>query len=154
MKIQVILLVIVSTILKTINGGENWILGYYGRDSDLESVYFQMQILVILSVLWRNTKNHKWRNKLEHTLFRYYLYFIFGLFYRCKYRLCCWCHGGTILKTTNGGTNWITQNYSSTENLFSVYFADSITGYAVGISGTILKTTNSGTNWTTSDFRN
>jgi photosystem II stability/assembly factor-like uncharacterized protein len=55
--------------------------------------------------------------------------------------------GGTILKTTNGGTNWISQSSGTVEQLSSVYFTNSNTGWAVGTNGTILKTTNGGNNW-------
>jgi photosystem II stability/assembly factor-like uncharacterized protein len=54
----------------------------------------------------------------------------------------------TILKTTNGGTNWIQQTSGINNLLYSVYFTDANTGYTVGGSGTILKTTNGGSNWT------
>jgi hypothetical protein len=57
---------------------------------------------------------------------------------------------GTILKTTNGGTNWVAQNSGITgtyNNLNAVYFTDVNTGYAVGQMGKIIKTTNGGTNW-------
>lgn len=53
---------------------------------------------------------------------------------------------GTILKTTDGGTNWIQQVSGTTERLNSVYFTYAQTGYAVG-SGVILKTTDSGATW-------
>ena len=51
---------------------------------------------------------------------------------------------GTILKTTNSGTTWTILPSRTTNNLYSVNFADTTTGYAVGDIGTILKTTNSG----------
>jgi hypothetical protein len=54
---------------------------------------------------------------------------------------------GTIIKTTNGGTNWESQVSGTTTQLFSVYFNDTNIGWAVGDSGKILKTTNSGVNW-------
>jgi len=55
---------------------------------------------------------------------------------------------GTILKTTNGGTNWTAQTSGTTNVLNSIYFTDANTGYTVGEIGTILKTINSGTTWT------
>ncbi|MFA5781980.1 MAG: YCF48-related protein [Bacteroidales bacterium] len=55
---------------------------------------------------------------------------------------------GTILKTTDGGTNWTTQTSGTSSDLWSVYFTNANTGYAVGGTGTILKTINGGTNWT------
>ena len=51
---------------------------------------------------------------------------------------------GTILKTSNGGTNWTAETSGTTNDLTSVYFSDADTGYAVGSSGTILKTNNGG----------
>ena len=63
----------------------------------------------------------------------------------------------TIIKTTNGGTNWFIQlNELEYGNYFtqSIYFVDSNTGFAgyfgsmgFGVSGTIAKTTNGGLNW-------
>ena len=40
--------------------------------------------------------------------------------------------GGTILKTTNGGTNWFNQSLELTNNLYSVYFINANIGYIVG----------------------
>lgn len=56
--------------------------------------------------------------------------------------------GGTILKTTNGGINWITQ-FTGVPNkpLFGIHPVDSNVVYCVGWFETILKTTNGGTNW-------
>jgi photosystem II stability/assembly factor-like uncharacterized protein len=51
---------------------------------------------------------------------------------------------GTIMKTSNGGTDWTIQNSGTSNHLSSVFFTDANTGYAVGDLGTILKTTNGG----------
>ncbi|MCS7029696.1 MAG: YCF48-related protein, partial [Bacteroidia bacterium] len=56
--------------------------------------------------------------------------------------------GGTILKTTNGGTTWTPQTSGTTQLLYSVHFVNAAIGWAVGNSGTILKTTDGGTTWT------
>ncbi|HCA41858.1 MAG TPA: hypothetical protein DEP28_01240 [Bacteroidetes bacterium] len=57
--------------------------------------------------------------------------------------------GGTILKTTNGGKNWISQVTGVTDKpLFSIHPVDSNVVYCVGWFETILKTTNGGNNWT------
>jgi photosystem II stability/assembly factor-like uncharacterized protein len=58
---------------------------------------------------------------------------------------------GTVLATTNGGVDW-TEVVTAPRDLFSIYFADSNTGWAAG-AGVILKTTNGGTTWT-QQFRN
>jgi photosystem II stability/assembly factor-like uncharacterized protein len=54
---------------------------------------------------------------------------------------------GTILKTTNGGSNWEMKSSGVTSNLYSVQFTDFLTGYAVGDSSIILKTIDGGENW-------
>ncbi|MDQ3022258.1 MAG: YCF48-related protein, partial [Bacteroidota bacterium] len=56
---------------------------------------------------------------------------------------------GTIMKTTNGGTNWEVQNSGFTSNLLGTNFFDANLGFAVGSNnGTILRTNNGGYNWT------
>ncbi len=55
--------------------------------------------------------------------------------------------GGTILRTTNGGTTWTTQRSGTVNHLCSVFFTDANTGFAVGEAGTILHTTNAGATW-------
>jgi photosystem II stability/assembly factor-like uncharacterized protein len=55
---------------------------------------------------------------------------------------------GTILRTTNGGANWVQQTTGvPAKNLKSVHFLDAAVGYAVGDNGTILATADSGRNW-------
>jgi len=51
---------------------------------------------------------------------------------------------GTILRTTNGGTNWTFQFRGTSIYLYDVSFIDANTGTASGRNGTILRTTNGG----------
>lgn len=53
---------------------------------------------------------------------------------------------GTILKTINGGSSWVNISNDTLPNLNSVFFTDSLTGYAVG-TNCILKTTDAGKKW-------
>lgn len=53
-----------------------------------------------------------------------------------------------ILKTTDGGTTWVSKVSGTTNALRAVHFIDDNTGFAVGFAGTILKTTNAGETWT------
>lgn len=55
--------------------------------------------------------------------------------------------GGTILKTTNGGSDWNPLISGTNATLNSVFFSDNQTGFVVGASGTALKTSNGGANW-------
>jgi len=58
--------------------------------------------------------------------------------------------GSTILKTTNGGNDWSSQNSTYPHNFNSIYFPGKDTGYIVGLAcdeiggGIILKTTTGG----------
>jgi len=54
---------------------------------------------------------------------------------------------GTILRTINGGTDWLPVSNPATANLHKVQFAGTQTGYAAGDNGTLLKTTDSGASW-------
>ncbi len=66
---------------------------------------------------------------------------------------------GTILRTSDGGDNWIVQSSGTISTLNGVYFTDVNTGTAVGFDlvadtnsnpfvGIILRTTDGGNNWT------
>ena len=62
--------------------------------------------------------------------------------------------GGTIMKTTNGGSSWTFPSGITYPDMYfySVYFSDANTGYIVGIPGIsntckILKTINGGIDW-------
>ena len=53
-----------------------------------------------------------------------------------------------IMKTTNGGIDWIRQT-GGNRGLLAVYFSDSNNGTAVGEGGLIIRTTDGGTTWAT-----
>ena len=54
---------------------------------------------------------------------------------------------GTILRTTNGGNDWINQSSGTTNILYGVSFADANNGAAVSYGGIIIMTTDGGNNW-------
>ena len=56
--------------------------------------------------------------------------------------------GGAILKTTDGGTTWVSQTSETTFDMEDIFFIDANNGWAVGWYRTILRTTNGGTTWT------
>lgn len=54
----------------------------------------------------------------------------------------------TLLRTSNGGNNWIDVNLSSSTSAYNcVLFANSSTGFVVNDDGELIKTTNTGLNW-------
>jgi photosystem II stability/assembly factor-like uncharacterized protein len=58
-------------------------------------------------------------------------------------------NSGTILKTTNGGTNWSALSSNVPTHLFAIHFINATTGFIAGDVGTVLKTTNGGSSWAT-----
>ncbi|MEI6899924.1 MAG: YCF48-related protein, partial [Bacteroidota bacterium] len=57
-------------------------------------------------------------------------------------------HGGTIMKTTNGGINWSVLNSGTTATLSAISLPAPNIGFAVGSGGTAIKTNDGGTSWT------
>jgi photosystem II stability/assembly factor-like uncharacterized protein len=56
--------------------------------------------------------------------------------------------GGTVLKTTNGGTLWFPLNTGISQDLYAITCSDSLTVIACGTGGMIIRSTNSGADWT------
>lgn len=54
---------------------------------------------------------------------------------------------GTILVTSDGGSNWKIQTTNTTAQLLSVHFSDAMRGWVVGMEGTILGTSDGGSSW-------
>ena len=55
---------------------------------------------------------------------------------------------GNIMKTTDGGYNWVNQNSGTYDYFTEVEFVNNNTGWVIGLDGTILKTSNGGSIWT------
>ncbi|MCX6844221.1 MAG: YCF48-related protein [candidate division WOR-3 bacterium] len=54
---------------------------------------------------------------------------------------------GTIIHTSDAGTNWEQQTTDADTTLFDIDFGDSLQGMASGAGSTVLRTTDGGTNW-------
>ncbi len=60
------------------------------------------------------------------------------------------CSGsGSIMRTMDGGKNWIRMNTGSNAAMSRLHVQDKFTIYAVGASSTVIKTTDGGQTWTT-----
>jgi photosystem II stability/assembly factor-like uncharacterized protein len=152
-----------SIIVKTTNGGIDWTMqNQYG--SDLKSVYFpnadtgySVGVSVYRAMTFfywgyviLKTTNSGTNWALDYTFCDYYYYFGKGL---CSVYFTDANIGYTtgqgesyqpvMLKTTDGATEWTDQDIGG-NNLNSIYFPATDTGYAVGENGVILKTTNGG----------
>ena len=56
-------------------------------------------------------------------------------------------NGGIILKTTDGGNNWVLQHNGYNRFIYSVFFSNSSSGWAVGDEGIMFSTYNGGSDW-------
>ncbi len=57
---------------------------------------------------------------------------------------------GTIIKTSNGGINWVLMNTNLITRLNSIFIIDSLNIISCGDSGKVLRTSNGGNNWSVS----
>jgi len=163
-----------GTILKTTDGGLNWIPQYSGSTTDwFRSVYFpnaNTGYTVGIDIYGNNGIIRKttnggidWTNQNSGT--NQVLESVYFTDANTGYAVGNINVGGgtggytacIILKTINGGTNW-TEKYSDTSfRFYSVFFVNADTGYVVGSADTvsegyIIKTTDGGTNWTTQNI--
>lgn len=140
-----------GTIIKTTNGGIDWVIQNSGTTQKLNSVYFidamngyAVGYNVILKTIDGGTNWSIQKSGLSYAE-------LFSVYFINKDSGYIVGGDGQILKTTNGGEDWLVQSSGTSIWLNSVYFSDTDTGYACGgtlINGTILKTINGGKNWT------
>ena len=60
--------------------------------------------------------------------------------------------GGTILRTTDGGTNWVAMSTGTDEDLLDISMANPSNIVAVGANGTVVHSADGGSNWTASQL--
>ena len=138
-----------GVILKTTNGGNNWInivnpasnkdlFGLFILDSN--TIYITGYFETILKTTnsgqsWIEIKNGPWGQGNSYRSI-YFINYNTG-----------WV-GSTnqkILKTTNGGQNFI--EYTAINNIYDLYFKDSLNGILIKFESGPYKTTNGGINW-------
>jgi len=131
-----------GTILKTSDGGINWIL-LAKQPNDLNSVYFIDEntgwIVGDLIILKTKDGGDNWINQTgELNGFLHAVYFVD--------ESTGWAAGkrGTIIKTIDGGETWTVEPIRTGNDIHSVFITSSGIGWAVGEKGIILKTTNGG----------
>ncbi len=136
-------------ILKTTNGGNNWLSIYSGNAVDYQSVFFADAntgwVVGQNGVIIKSTNGgNNWFNQSSGVS----SLLMFVKFINVQTG---WVAGynGTILKTTNGGQNWIQKNSGVYSNLLCIYFLNSNLGFVSGDNGLIKRSTNGGETWNT-----
>ena len=139
-----------GTILKTIDGGTTWTAQNSNMTNSLWSVYFiddQVGWAVGGPMILKTTDGgDNWTTQVSGETEEGFLSVHFTDMQTG------WAVGGVgkfIMKTSNSGAIWSTENLGAIQYLTSVHFIDPQTGWAVGDIGKILKTTNGGTDWAT-----
>lgn len=143
-----------GVILKTIDGGDNWDIKYLNSGFFLNFIYFVNDTLGFAvgsngTLLRTSNCGETWTliqtGFTEHfnaiTFTNQNVGFIVG--------------SNKVLKTTNGGLNWIpfqgSYNLFYNASLYDVFFTDSLTGYVLGTGNnnlTVFNTIDAGINWT------
>lgn len=140
-----------STILKTTNSGNNWIVSNSPVSANFSSIFFVnpntgYTVGDIGRILKTTNGGINW-NIINAGINKnfYSVYFL---------QETGWVIGedGIILKTTNAGNSWNLQTSGTNFILKSLYFLNAQTGYIAGAKNTgypalILKTVNGGENW-------
>ncbi len=146
-----------GTILKSIDGGENWSIINSGISAELNSVFFINQNIGYVvgnygTILKTTDAGENWTTFITGTTSNLLAvhfptedigYVVGGDV----------IEPGLILKTTDGGESWASSTWEVNTKLMAVYFMNNDTGFAVGqkvfmsFRGIIIKTLNGGANW-------
>jgi photosystem II stability/assembly factor-like uncharacterized protein len=139
------------SVLKTIDGGNNWIIlregSYGGRNTS--KVFFVNSSLGFLlgdgmEELFKTTDSGKTWIKL---LVDYNFQGVTSLFFTSADIGYATLWSNDMLKTSNGGLTWETITVPQVGPFNAIDFTNDSTAYLVGFSGEILKTTDAGLNW-------
>lgn len=136
-----------STILRTMDGGDSWIVQEFTSTKYLYDVKIIDSAVVVAcgyaGVIYRSQDNgQNWSMKPSQTTeWLYALTFVnsqVGFAVGGK---------GTLIKTTNGGNNWQEKNSGTNVLLLDISFSSDTLGVAVGKTGRIIKTNDGGETW-------
>jgi photosystem II stability/assembly factor-like uncharacterized protein len=141
-----------GTILKTVNGGQDWFAQESGVGTTFESVFFP-QVDTGYVVGYGNNTIHKTTNGgldwVEIPEAAQALTEVFFLNTNLGYAVGSNGVAATVIKTTNGGADWEVQHTGTVTFYNAVYFVNDSVGYIAGGGGRLLKTTNGGQTWVT-----
>ena len=135
-----------GVVLKTTNGGVNWIHTDAGLQGDLYSLFFLDAQTGFISanletglILKTTNGGTNWGYVLIGGLIPYDIYFINSMTGFASYS------PGYLNKSTNGGNSWFVIPTGTSSSVYSLQFINEMTGYAAGSA--VIKTTNGGNNW-------
>ena len=135
-------------VLKTFDGGNNWIMDSLGS-SNLEDMFFinsQIGWVVGADIFKTTDSGENWNIQPSgnHVMLLSIDFVSPNLGWSLE------ASGGKVLKTLDGGDNWfiVSENYLNTFGYFyDVDFISDMIGFAVSDNGIIMKTTDGGASW-------
>ena len=141
----------VKALLKTENSGQSWVNKFRTFDENLNfrDVKFVNQNegwMVASNYIYRSGDGgHQWN--IQHMSTSEYYYGIEALDAQTAFCVGKKSSNTLILKTTNGGTNWTSQTFPISGELWDVCFVSAMEGWIAGDRGTVLHTDNGGGSW-------
>jgi photosystem II stability/assembly factor-like uncharacterized protein len=101
-----------------------------------------MFFLMLITSLYSQQQNWSWQNPLPQGNA---LYTVNLMDENIVYTV---GNAGTVMKSSDGGTNWSILNTSTVNNLRNAeFFQNGMIGYAIGEKSTVIKTSDGGNNW-------
>lgn len=140
-----------QTILKTIDGGDHWILHTSPSSYGMNAIYFIDEITgcacgLYGTIIKSTDGGNNWTlvNSMTASYTFYDICFInpdTGFAVGVDY------YGGLLMKTVDGGETWFRDSLQVSGRLGAITFFDSKKGYIAGEYGTILTTNDGGATW-------
>jgi len=137
-----------GTIIKTVDGGENWLMIPSFDGMNFNNLYFfNISAGIIIGDngdLYVTKDSATTLNKVAlpvgERLLKIYFYDNYNGYVTGA--------NGVILKTSDQGNTWNLTSTQTNEHILNIFFTNRDLGFSVGRSGTVLKTTDSGNSWT------
>jgi photosystem II stability/assembly factor-like uncharacterized protein len=137
-----------GNILKTTNGGKGWTTYVTTPAYDINSLYFfdiTNGYLCNHNTIQRTSNGGvNWTVVLQDTISTTFYSIIF---INSNTGFACGSYG-RMVKTTNGGNNWFSQNTGIISTLKSISYLNSNNIVCCGITGTLIKSSDGGSTWT------
>ena len=136
-----------GTILKTIDGGSNWITQEIGNELWVSDIFIANQDTVWVAtfngpLLHTTNGGEDWINSNITSAT------IFSICFADENKGTAVGYGSRIFNTFDGGLNWVQDSISLIENFTDIFFVDGNNGWMVGdFHGNLLKTTDGGSSW-------
>ena len=146
-----------GSILRTVDGGRNWLCWNDGSFNRFNTVYFlDEEFGMVAGELGRIYRSNDGGETWSQDRISGIIDFINDV--HILDRRNAVAVGGTItpsniiLRTTDGGETWVNQPSGTTATLYGVWMIDSLNVWTVGLSGLVLHSVDGGQSWETVDI--